>query len=543
MADTPTERFNPYSRDGFQRRVANETASQIVKLLSRQPPTDSEFREPSQSNGTRSESTEYVMNRPERRSPVRLSKTSARFKSYNPSVLEDQRHIHMFKKRHRHNELADDTLSVITELTTDKYSRFDRLFRTIEEPLQKRIPLLPSQQESFDQSAKMVPEKVNIEQTAPIFEELGPLRQQQQTQRSDRDISMDIDSSSFYEGGEGNNNTSIENTQRSLFHDIRLATQETGYGNTQKSLFHEITLATQEIPDKRELLPQAQAQTNIETQDLPIQLSSPIAPHSPSLPPPASPVIETQHDTFEEDIRRAQEGMDDDNDYYGGGFEEDYDDDELNQRNAGSVKNFNEGDRDQDMGFNRFIDGQPKSRSKDSAMFDADDNSLLVPISTDTRKPVEPRNKVVVQGDSFISKLMDKLPTSGLNVIPTAQVKSLFDGYLGLSKLISMPVGHYAQLRSLFFEQMLDDLKSYKESQPEDLQDEITPEDMILLMKRQKIITDRQSLEAVAHKYLPKEYSDFVSQSALAYNRLYPAGMRVNPNDSIDDDRYGYGDE
>lgn len=106
-----------------------------------------------------------------------------------------------------------------------------------------------------------------------------------------------------------------------------------------------------------------------------------------------------------------------------------------------------------------------------------------------------------------------------------------------------MPVGRYAQLRSLFFEQMLDDLKSYKESQPEDLQDEITPEDMILLMRRQKIITDKQSLEAVAHKYLPKEYSDLVSQSALAYNRLYPAVVGGNPDDSFDDDGYDHDDE
>lgn len=90
---------------------------------------------------------------------------------------------------------------------------------------------------------------------------------------------------------------------------------------------------------------------------------------------------------------------------------------------------------------------------------------------------------------------------------------------------------------------MLDDLKSYKENQPEDLQDEITPEDMILLMKRQKIITDKQSLEAVAHKYLPKEYSDLVSQSALAYNRLYPAAMRGISDDPFDDGGYDNEDE
>ncbi|KAL9547296.1 hypothetical protein MBANPS3_006226 [Mucor bainieri] len=533
MAGTPTERFNPYSREGFQRRLTDRTPSQIVKLLHRQPPTNSKFKQADPSVDTRSEITEYVMNKPEHRSPVLLSKAGARLKKYNPSVLEDQKHIHMFRKRDRHNELADDTLSVITELTTDKYSRFDRLFQNMEKPLQERMPFLPfERREPLDQSAEMMTERVNIEQTAPIFEYTTPSRrQQQQTQELEKDTPMDIDSS-FYDGVDGNNDAPIEQTQQSLFHDIRLATQETNHGHTQKSLFHEITLATQEIPERRVLTStrlqaqtqtQTQTQTNTQTQEPPIQPLSPIAsqpsvaPHSPSLPPrsttplPTAPVIETQHDTFEEDMRRAQEDMDDDNDYYGGGgFEEDYDDDELDQVDDGSEGNFNGDDGDEDMGFNRFLNEEPTSRSKDPAMSDADDNSLSAPM---------------------------------LNAIPMAQVKSLFSSYLGFNKQVSVQVSRYAQLRDLFFEQMVDDLKSYKESQPEDLQDEITPEDMILLMKRQKIITDKQSLEAVAHKYLPKEYSDIVSQSALAYNRLYPAAMRGDTDDLLNDDGYSYDDE
>ncbi|CAO0798882.1 unnamed protein product [Mucor circinelloides] len=404
MAGTPTERFNPYSRSSIQRRVANETPSQIVKLLSRQPPTNSKFKEVAQSIGTRSVSTEYVMNQPEHHSPLRLSKASARFKNYNTSALEDQRQIHMFKKRDRHNELVDDTLSVITELTTDRYSRFDRLFQTMEEPHQQRTTLFSSQrQEAFDQPNEMIPGKVNIEQTAPIFEETRSLqRQQQQTQESDRDTPMDIDSS-FYEGGDGHDDALIENTQRSLFHDIRLATQEAGYENTQKSLFHEIALATQEIPKRRELLsPQLQAQaqtqtqtqtqTNNQTQELPIQPPSQIASHSshsssmspPSAsPPPIFPVVETQEDTFEEDIRRAQEGMNDDDDYYGGGFEEDYDEDDLNQENNGINEDFYGDDGDDGVegtGFNRFLDERPRSKTKNTAMFDGDDNNLSEPM-------------------------------------------------------------------------------------------------------------------------------------------------------------------
>lgn len=356
-----------------------------------EPPTDSKFKEPSQSAETRSDGTEYVMERPERRSPVRLSKASVRFKSYNPSILEDQRHIHMFRKRDRHHELADDALSVITHLTTDKYSRFDRLFGTIEEPFQDKIPLLPSlPQDTLDQSAKITTDNVNIEQSSPISEqETGPSRQQQHMQ--ERDTPMDIDSS-FFEVGDDSNDAPIENTQRSLFHDIRLATQETGHEHTQKSLFHEITLATQEIPERKEVSsPRLQAQTQTQTQtntqtqqELPIQPSSARSrsvPPPPSAPPlPTAPVIETQHDTFESEIRRAQEGMDDDNDYYGGGFEDNYDDHELNQENNDIEGDFSRGGGDADMGFNRFANEQPTSRSKDAAVFDADDNSLPAPM-------------------------------------------------------------------------------------------------------------------------------------------------------------------
>ncbi|CEP07104.1 hypothetical protein [Parasitella parasitica] len=78
---------------------------------------------------------------------------------------------------------------------------------------------------------------------------------------------------------------------------------------------------------------------------------------------------------------------------------------------------------------------------------------------------------------------------------------------------------------------MTDDLKAYKANQPPYLQEEITEDDMILLMKRQRIITDKQSIEATIHKYLPKEYADLACQSALANNRLYPTNEELDALD------------
>lgn len=87
---------------------------------------------------------------------------------------------------------------------------------------------------------------------------------------------------------------------------------------------------------------------------------------------------------------------------------------------------------------------------------------------------------------------------------------------------------HYSEITDLFFEQMVDDLKNYKANQPSYLQNVISREDVLLLMKRQKVVTEKQSIEALAYKYLPKEYSDLICESALAFNQLYPPADDVN---------------
>ncbi|KAI8644432.1 hypothetical protein BD408DRAFT_413429 [Parasitella parasitica] len=155
-------------------------------------------------------------------------------------------------------------------------------------------------------------------------------------------------------------------------------------------------------------------------------------------------------------------------------------------------------------------------------------------------EPVKPREKVVVQGDSFISKILDAPLQHSRDIIGNAQVKSIFDRYLGLDKKDFTAARYFQEISDLFFEQMVDDLKSYKANQPPYLRDEITEDDIILLMKRQKIITDKQSIEATIHKYLPKEYADLACQSALANNHLYPTNEEL---DALDYGRFKDNDD
>lgn len=124
------------------------------------------------------------------------------------------------------------------------------------------------------------------------------------------------------------------------------------------------------------------------------------------------------------------------------------------------------------------------------------------------------------------------------DIIPDLKVKNLFTSFLGFDKRITMASKHYSKITDLFFEQMADDLNNYKANQPERLQDEITEDDILLLMKRQRIVTEKQSIESVIHKYLPKEYYDITCQSAIAYNRLYPTEEDMAMEDYNDDDYY-----
>ncbi|CEP13695.1 hypothetical protein [Parasitella parasitica] len=355
------ERFNPYDRKRIQQKVANETPNEFVKLLSRQPPTNSKFIESRQSIQSGSDTTEYK--RPQPQSPILFS--TAHNKPKNAySVKPIEQRYHLFQKKNRHVELADDALSVVSELTTNQYSRFDRLFEPSTKSnvnLAENYNTHPFQRSTMTTGPTDAYESRkqtnNLEQTAPIFEHIKVLKRQYQSQEQkelDRDTAMEIDRS--YDGG-----TPIETTSRPLFHNIPLAThtQETVNQNTQKSLFHDITPATQEERETPMSLAQIQTRdqmklqtyTQTQTRD-----SSPIvsipAPSPSSSPPPAAPISfeeKRQNSSFENRIREAQENMYDDNDYYGGGGG-DYDDDYLE--------------------YDRNVDAEPKSALP---IFSADD--------------------------------------------------------------------------------------------------------------------------------------------------------------------------
>jgi hypothetical protein len=44
----------------------------------------------------------------------------------------------------------------------------------------------------------------------------------------------------------------------------------------------------------------------------------------------------------------------------------------------------------------------------------------------------------------------------------------------------------------------------------------------MLTSHRQRLIKDNTCLESLIHKYFPSDYSDYLCQSALADNILYP---------------------
>lgn len=298
------------------------------------------------------------MKRPQTRSPARLFTKSTRFNASDYAKAEQQTlDIHMFHKRNRHKEQDDDKLSEISELTTTKYSRFDRIFGSLAESramppettLLRQSTTFSAQQSATNNENER--RQSNIEQTAPIFEHERTLQQEQQ--QPDGNTRMGIDSSS-YEGGID------EDTQRSFFHDIPLATQETTFDNTQKSLFHDIRLATQEEQKPREYngisatqlqlqahtttQTQTQTQTQIQIQaqgqaqgqaQAQSESQSPLASQPPSLPLSQEPIVPIPNPTeeippsdFEQNILEAQQQMQDDDIDYGGG--EDYNDIEFN---------------------------------------------------------------------------------------------------------------------------------------------------------------------------------------------------------------------
>ncbi|KAI9030873.1 hypothetical protein CLU79DRAFT_359523 [Phycomyces nitens] len=89
-------------------------------------------------------------------------------------------------------------------------------------------------------------------------------------------------------------------------------------------------------------------------------------------------------------------------------------------------------------------------------------------------------------------------------------------------KIESSATQKIIEASELFFEQMADDLKAYTKHAG---RKKVTCQDLKLLMKRQYQLTDKRTLETLAHEYLPRELWDLVCVSAIADNELYPPSV------------------
>ncbi|RCH79161.1 hypothetical protein CU098_003155 [Rhizopus stolonifer] len=108
-------------------------------------------------------------------------------------------------------------------------------------------------------------------------------------------------------------------------------------------------------------------------------------------------------------------------------------------------------------------------------------------------------------------------------------VKQIFTNKIAMSKNVPCHVGTFSMVADIFCDQLADDILAYKkngeeneenEENEEENSDEITLEDIVLLMKRQRVLNDKTSLQSLIYKHLPREYWDDLITSALADNVL-----------------------
>ncbi|KAI8993583.1 hypothetical protein BDB01DRAFT_334017 [Pilobolus umbonatus] len=137
----------------------------------------------------------------------------------------------------------------------------------------------------------------------------------------------------------------------------------------------------------------------------------------------------------------------------------------------------------------------------------------------------ERQTKRIIKGKSFIRDRIRQMRHETVDkddaVYVRQSVRKAFSAKLDFKKSLSCHPDEFGKIASLFYDQLTDDLMTYKKHSDEH-QDEITEEDILLLMQRQRLIHSKSSLESLAHECLPREYWDLLCVSALAENILYP---------------------
>ncbi|KAI9351710.1 hypothetical protein BD770DRAFT_412892 [Pilaira anomala] len=137
-------------------------------------------------------------------------------------------------------------------------------------------------------------------------------------------------------------------------------------------------------------------------------------------------------------------------------------------------------------------------------------------------------SQVEVEGDTSANQFSSELQLAG-EEINVELARHL--GYLGPSKLfknkmavdvkVTVADKTIRQASDKFFSQLIRQMKAYKNKSTTD-QSSFTDHDMISFMKRQRIISEKTTVEQLACKYLSRELYDEICVSAQDQNILYP---------------------
>ncbi|OBZ86159.1 hypothetical protein A0J61_05790 [Choanephora cucurbitarum] len=175
-----------------------------------------------------------------------------------------------------------------------------------------------------------------------------------------------------------------------------------------------------------------------------------------------------------------------------------------------------------------------------------DDDIEVIPPPKDTSHRISPTDCLTrrLLGDPFENQ--GSYEESDINYFTKSEVEMMFRNRLDPSKKLRNFTNTrlFSKITDLFFEHIKTDLLAYKQNQPASYQHIITENDVILLMKRQRFLTDTSNIQSLASRYLSKTYCDRMLESVAANNRIRPAdGIHYDHQNQFlpfDDESYFY---
>ncbi|KAG1130082.1 hypothetical protein G6F42_004490 [Rhizopus arrhizus] len=145
----------------------------------------------------------------------------------------------------------------------------------------------------------------------------------------------------------------------------------------------------------------------------------------------------------------------------------------------------------------------------------------------DLNRPTRMTKRINLEDNFARKRIYEKTGQVGIKRKSIHHVKQLFTNKIAMNKRVPCNVSTFAMIADVFCDQLADDLLAYKEND-EEKSDEITVDDMMLLMKRQRLLNDKTTLQSLIYKYLPREYWDDLIVSALADNVLSTERNNLN---------------